>query len=116
MAIGRLPNLFATAKAIRDNQGLLSRLAHFRKKHSLSAGDRNRVMLLLKAESSCHSATARLQIAKVNAHFLQQLRLANQFHDRPVMAMAMNQRRPMQLWDFVTRRPLHQKFREGISL
>ena len=61
LAVSGLGNLFATAKAVRNDEGLLSNLAHGREQLMLANGQRHIIVTGLKAKGTSHTAAPRVE-------------------------------------------------------
>ena len=110
MAVGALRDLFAATEAVGDDQAVGRGLADRGQKFQFADRDRDVVLLFLEAERAGHAATARRWSAPVDAHLSQNRFFIGHFHQRFVMAVAMDQGLARQAWEVESGGFLLQKF------
>ena len=91
MAVGRLGDLFAATEAVGDDEAVGWGLADRRQEFQFADRHRHVVFLLVESERAGHAATTRRRGAPVHAHFAENGLLIGHFHERLVMAMAVDE-------------------------
>jgi hypothetical protein len=88
--------LLVATESVGDDERIVGCLAHRGKQLLFSAGLRHVVMLAaLESERSRHAAAAVLGDFDVESHLFEQRSLPLESNDRPVMAMGMDNRPPV---------------------
>src|ERR1700693_1679010 len=108
----RLPDLFATAKTISHNECLGGLLTYRREQNPLSDRLRYLELVFFKSKSAGHPAAAGILLGHVRAHFCQQRSLVGHFHQRLMVAMAVNEDLARELIRHVARSVVLQELAE----
>ena len=90
-AAGGLKNLLTATEAVRDDECLQRRLAHSRQQHAFTGSLRDRVFITFEAERASHTATSRVKRLQFGAHFANERFGVGHFHERFLMAVAVQQ-------------------------
>ena len=86
-----LGDLFAATEAVGDDQAVGRGLADGGQEFQFADRHRDVVFLFVEAERAGHAAAARRRGAPVDAHFAEDRLLIGHFHERLVMAVAVDE-------------------------
>ena len=90
-AAGGLQYLLTAAEAVGNDECVRRSLSHGGQQHALAGGLRDRVFVAFEAEGPGHTAASRVNRVQFGAHFLKERFSVRHFHERLLMAVAVQQ-------------------------